>query len=402
MHRTLSAADIAELTRDGNHRVDRGLYLAIRKNGASRSWLFRYSRNGKAHWMGLGPARLVNLTEARRKAVAAEKLLLDGQDPLGARAIARASEKREAQVPTFAECAQTYIEVHEAGWANAKHRYQWKATLEQYAYPMIGKLPVNRIDTDHVFEILQPIWFEKIETAKRLRGRIEKVLDWARSKKYRDGDNPALWNGTLSHRLPAPRRVQKVIHHVAVPYADAPDFYAALGGNENISARLLRFIMLTAARFGEAAGATWMEFDLDAAVWTVPAGRMKMREEHRVPLSVPALEILKALRSEKTKPSDLAFIGQTKGKPVSDTAVRKMLRRVGPDKADTHGLRSTFRDWAAEQTDYPGEIAEAALAHTTGSAVELAYKRTAFLDKRRALMADWADYLTGVKVGPGP
>lgn len=395
MRRALTAAEVAEITKDGNHRIDRGLYLAIRKGGKSRSWLFRYSRNGRAHWLGLGPARLFGLTEAKRKAVAAEKLLHDGIDPLGARAARREAEKARAAMPTFAACAEAFIAAHQDGWSNAKHAYQVRQSLESYAYPIIGQRPVDAIDANHLVEVLEPIWATKTETATRVRSRIESVLDWAASAGHRSGENPARWKGQLSHRLPPPRRVAKVKNHVAIPYADAPALFAA--ATETTTGQLLRFIMLTAVRFNEAAKATWSEFNLDAAVWTIPGERMKMREPHRVPLTDAALEILAALKSDKPKPkpNDLVFAGQTPGKTISDTAVRKALRKIGPADADTHGLRSTFRDWSAEQTDYAGEIAEAALAHVTGNAVELAYKRTTFFDKRRALMTDWAGFLAG-------
>lgn len=400
MHRALTAAEVSELATDGNHRVDRGLYLAIRKDGKSRSWLFRYSRNGKAHWLGLGPARLFSLTDAKRKAVTAEKMLHDGVDPLGARAARREAEKSRAATPTFAACAEAFIAAHEDGWSNAKHAYQVRQSLETYAYPVIGQRPVDAIDANHLVEVLEPIWATKTETATRVRSRIESVLDWAASAGHRSGENPARWKGQLSHRLPPPRRVAKVKNHVAIPYADAPALFAA--ATETTTGQLLRFIMLTAVRFNEAARATWSEFNLDAAVWTIPGERMKTRQPHRVPLTDAALEILAVLKGDKPKPGSLVFKGQAKGKPISDTAVRKALRKIGPADADTHGLRSTFRDWAAEQTDYAGEIAEAALAHVTGSAVELAYKRTTFFDKRRALMTDWADFLAGKAGGEAP
>lgn len=394
MREALTAADVATLNGDGNFRVDRGLYLAVRRNGAARSWLLRYRYRGKPRWMGLGPTRLVSLTEARRKAIAAQTLLYKGVDPLSE---GRVVEKKADDTPTFKECALSYIKAHESGWSNPKHRWQWEANFDRYAYKVIGALRVNEVTTDHTVEILEPIWADKTETAKRLRGRIEKILDWAKSKGYRHGDNPAAWRGTLSHRLPAPRRVQRVVHHVAVSYAKAPALYSALAANENLSARLLRFIMMTASRYGEAAHATWAEFDLEEALWVVPADRMKMRKEHRVPLAGAVVEMLKALKPKKAKPTDHVFIVPGNAKPLSDTAVRVMLRRYAPKDADTHGLRSTFRDWVAEQTDYPGEVAEAALAHIVSSEVERAYKRTSFVDKRRAMMGDWAAFLIGSK-----
>jgi len=232
MTKSLTAIEIAALTGDGSFRVDHGLYLRIQNNGSARSWLFRYKRGGKSRWMGLGSARLLTQTEAKRKAVSAEKLLLDGTDPL----TAKRETNGPGDVPSFKECAEAYLKAHEPGWANPKHRYQWRATLEQLAYPEIGKLPVDQIDSDDIVNILEPIWLDRIETAKRLRGRIEKVLDWAKSKKYRTGENPAIWKGNLSHRLAAPRRIQKVAHHIAVPYVAAPGLYAAVADNKNTSA----------------------------------------------------------------------------------------------------------------------------------------------------------------------
>lgn len=396
MPRDLTTSEITALTKDGLTRVSHGLYIQIR--GGSRTWLLRYRFRGRQQLMAIGPVRLITLTEAKRRAHAAQQMLHDGIDP---KAVKNA-EQRAASM-TFAECATACIEALAPQWSNAQHRYQWEQTISQYANPIIGQLPVDHVDANHLVKILEPIWATKTETATRLRERIERVLDWATSAGYRSGDNPARWKTSLSHRLPKPSAVQKVVHHVAVPVVEAPTVYAKLTVKELVSAKLARFIMLTVLRFGEAAKAAWAEFDLDAEVpvMTVPAERMKMRRLHRVPLSPEAVEILRSLRRKNAKPDGLVFEGQARGKWVSDTSVRKALRSVGPKGCewDTHGLRSTFRDWAAEH-GHDADAAEAALAHKLGDDVTTAYLRSDLFQRRVKLMEGWATYLTGADASP--
>ena len=388
MPKDLTTAQVAVLSAEGTHRVAPSLYLQIR--GGNRSWLFRYRYRTKQLWMSFGPARLLTLTEAKGKAIAAQKLLLDGIDPRQA----RDAERQTTQSITFAEATDAFISAHEAGWSNPQHRYQVRQTLESYAFPVIGKLPVDQVDANHVVKILEPIWFEKTETATRVRSRIEAVLDWAGSAGHRSGDNPARWKGSIRHRLPAPAKVTKVVHHVAVAIDALPGVYAALSARQQTTAKLLRFIMLTAVRFGEAAKMTWAEVDFETEVWTVPAERMKMRRVHRVPLSAEAIAILESLRRDSSTPDELVFNSNIRGKPLSDTALRTLLRKVGPADADTHGLRSTFRDWCAEK-GYDNDAAEAALAHSLGSKVTVAYLRSDLFQRRVAVMSDWAKFLKG-------
>jgi integrase len=387
---TLSSTEVAALAADGDHYVDRNLRLQIRNGGKTRSWVFRYQINGRLKRMGLGPTRLVTYSSAQKKAIAAQTLLLDGVDPMASRDAAR-----QPSGMTFDQCASGYIAAHKSGWTNDKHAYQWSQSLNTYASPVIGKLSVAQVDANHIVKILQPIWSTKSETADKLRSRLERVLDWARASGYRSGENPAKWKGELQHRLPPLSRVQVIKSHVAVPYADVPALYAKLSGGKTVSAKALMMVMLTASRVGEVLGATWQEFELDAEIpiWTIPATRMKMRRPHRVPLSTAAVALVKALQREDGKPTDLVFNGQVRGKKLSDAAVRKLLRKVSFEDADTHGLRSSFRDWCADKTTYPREVPEMALAHNVGSEVERAYFRSDLIEQRAKLMGDWAKYL---------
>lgn len=391
MPRTLTATEVTALCNDGDHHVDRNLWLQIRDGGRTRSWVMRYRHQGRLRRMGLGPARLVTFTEAKRKVVDGQKLLLDGIDPMQARDAVRRTTSM-----TFADCAKAYIAAHKAGWSNAQHVYQWTQTVETYANPVIGSLPVDQVDANHIVRILEPIWTTKSETADRLRSRIERILDWARVAGYRSGDNPAKWRGELEHRLPPLSRVQVIKSHVAIPYPEAPKVYAALATRSSTSAKVLMTVLLTAMRVGEVLGATWQEFDLDAdiPVWSVPAERMKMRRPHRVPLSAPVIALLKAVRRDDAGPVDLVFNGLVRGKKLTNAAVRKLLRKISIPDADTHGLRSTFRDWCAEQTSYPREVPELALAHSVGTDVERAYFRSDLFEQRAKLMTDWAAFLT--------
>lgn len=383
----------------------KGLWLQISPAG-TKSWLLRYmldgptriSKNGKPYRvgraMGLGPLDLVSLAEARERAQAARRLLLDGKDPIEERkAQELASRLEAARALTFQDCAERYIAAHETGWRNPKHRAQWKSTLATYAYPDLGGLPVAAVDTQLVLQVLEPLWTKRAETAGRLRGRIESVLDWAAARGYRLGENPARWRGHLDKLLPSKSKIAPVRHHPAVPYRDLPAFMAELRNNTSISARALEFTILTASRTGEAIGATWSEIDADTRVWTVPANRMKGGRPHRVPLSNRCMAILAGL--PRIVGCEYLFPGGRPGKPLSNMALLEMMRGMRPGFVP-HGFRSTFKDWATETTDHARDIVEAALAHVVGDKVEAAYRRGDALEKRRALMADWAAYCGGV------
>lgn len=384
----LTANQIAGLSKAGVHRVDRGLYVQVRPDG-SRSWILRFRLHGRARAMGLGSLHLVPLTEARAKAIRAQRLLLDGQDPIEARRADRKTETLRTLTPTFASCAREYIKSQKAAWSNAKHAYQWLQSLETYAFPSIGNLPVEEVTVDLVLQVLKPIWTTKSETAGRIRGRIEKILGWAEAHGHRSGPNPAAWKGPLGHMLPPLSKVQTVRHHPALPYDDIGTLVRELAARDGESARALRFLILTASRSGEVRGARWSEIDLASRVWTVPAERMKSRKEHRVPLTDAAIALL--LLGER-RPDDLVFPGSGHGRPLSDMSLIALVRKLRGAGSTVHGLRSSFRDWAAEQTDYPREVVEACLAHTVGSEVELAYKRTDFFEKRSRLMNAWANH----------
>ena len=381
-----------------------GLYLLVRPTGA-RFWLFRYKpTGGKMREMGLGPASgqdAVSLADARAKATDLRLMLRSGKDPLEERAKDAAEAAAQAQAAairqrTFKEVATALMDAKEAGWRNDKHRKQWRSTLDQFAFPVFGDMPVSEIGTDHIMDVLQPIWQRIPETASRLRGRIEAVLDFAKARKWREGENPAQWRGHLSHLLPAVSKVARVEHHAALPWAEMGAFMKELRQREATSARALEFAILTAARTGEVLGARWCEIDLGKRVWTVPGDRMKAGREHRVPLTSAAVAVLEAMAAVRPKedPNGEAFVfpGAKKGSPLSQMAMLILLRRM--DRADitAHGFRSTFRDWVAESTAFAGEIAEAALAHVVGDKVEAAYRRSDLFDKRRKLMEAWAGH----------
>ena len=308
------------------------------------------------------------------------------------------SEREEdARALTFEQCATAYIEAHRDGWKNLKHASQWQNTLKQYAYPVFGPLPVRSIDTGLVLKVIEPIWKTKTETASRVRGRIENILDWATVRGYRQGENPARWRGHLDKTLPKRSKVQKVNHHPAMPYESIGPFMKALRSRSDLSASALEFIILTAARTGEVLGAIWSEFDLNNGIWTIPAERMKADAEHRVPLSDAALSIVMQLT--RIEGNDFIFPGGKPGRPLSNMACLKLLERMGNNDITVHGFRSTFRDWAAEQTAFPREVAERALAHTLSDKTEAAYQRRDLFDKRRQLMAAWSEFV-GAKHGP--
>ncbi len=375
-----------------------GLYLRVSGTGA-KSWVFRFQLDGKRRDMGLGPFPDISLADARGKASAHRKLRHEGIDPLDAKAAHRqALRVSVAKGRTFRECAIEFIEKNRAGWRNAKHAAQWTATLATYVYPTLGELPVSAIDAGLVVQVLDPIWAQKPETAGRVRGRIEAVLDAATVRGFRQGPNPAQWKGNLAHILPARAKVRKVEHHAALPFDDMPEFLAALRGREGMSARALEFAILTAARTGEALGARWGEIDLAAKLWTVPAERMKAGREHRVPLSEAALAVLDKVRplaltrDGEPDPAAPVFPGPRRALPLSNMVLLMLLRRMGRADLTAHGFRSSFSDWAAERTAYPREVVEMALAHAVENKVERAYRRGDLFDKRRQLMDAWARF----------
>jgi len=388
----LTSRLVAALKEPGRYGDGGGLYLQIGPTGA-KSWLLRYMLNRKAREMGLGAVALVPLAEAREKAIEARRLVKAGTDPLDARQAEQARARVESvKAITFTECAAAFIAAHEATWRNPKHRQQWSNTLTTYAGPVFGDLPVAAVDLALVLKALEPIWTEKPETASRLRGRIEQVLDWATVRGYRQGENPARWRGHLDKLLPARSKVATVEHHAALPYAEIAAFLADLRGRDALAARALEFVILTGARTSEALNATWGEIDLAAAMWTIPGERMKAGREHRVPLSPQAVALLADLGKVREVGCDWVFPGTRPKRPLSQMALLMLLRRMGRGDLTAHGFRSTFRDWAVEQTAFPREVAEAALAHVVGDKVEAAYRRGDLFDKRRRLMEAWADY----------
>jgi integrase len=386
----LTTLAVQRATKPGYYGDGGGLYLQVGPTG-SKSWVFRFTRAGKSREMGLGPQHTISLADARAKALLARKAVLDGLDPIEARREqGRAAVLAAAKAVTFKDEADAYIKAHRAKWSNAKHEKQWSATLETYALPHIGKLLVSEIDTPAVLRCLAPIWNEKTETASRVRGRIEAVLDYATAAKHRTGDNPARWSGNLEHLLAERSAVAKVEHHAALPYARIAEFVKALRAVPAISARAVELVILTVARTSEAFNAKWPEFDLDEELWTVPKERMKSGREHRVPLSREAVHLLKLLQEHRR--DDYVFPGASEGKPLSNMAGLKLLDRMGYGDYTVHGFRSTFRDWAAEQTNFPRELQEAALAHVLKDKTEAAYQRGDLLMKRAKLMQAWADF----------
>lgn len=386
----LSSKSVAAAKKPGYYGDGGGLYLQVSAFG-TKSWVFRYTIVGRAREMGLGPLHTVSLAEARQKAVDCRRLVLARVDPIEARDTEHAGKALSAaRSITFQQCAAVYIKAHRAGWKNAKHADQWTNTIEAYCGPVIGSLPVQAVDTGLVLKVLEPIWTEKPETASRLRARIEKVLDWATVRTYRTGDNPARWRGHLDKLLPKLEKRKRVKHHPALPFDEMGKFMELLREQDGVAARALEFLILTATRTGEVIGAKWDEIDLNAALWTIPAGRMKAHREHRVPLSPSALKLLRALYNAKL--SDYVFPGQKEDAPLSNMAMLELLKRIERDDITVHGFRSTFRDWAAERTNYPREVCEMALAHAVGDQVEAAYRRGDLFEKRRRLMIDWAKH----------
>jgi integrase len=389
----LTALAAARVTAVGMHGDGDGLYLQVGSGGA-KSWIYRFVLNGRERYLGLGSANAIPLKRARELAAEARQLRAEGVDPVEQRRSVRVAKRvASAKTVTFDQCSAAYIAAHEAGWRNAKHRYQWRATLRDYASPVLGHLPVQDIDTDLVMQVIEPLWRTKTETASRTRQRVEAVLDWATVREYRQGANPARWRGHLQKLLPAKTKVSAVEHLAAMPYSDIPAFMAALRMRESISARCLELTILTAVRTSEAINARWAELDLAAGVWTIPGSRMKAGVEHRVPLAPRVVAILQGLYERRT--GEYVFANVSTGRPISNMTMLKLLALMGPSQLTVHGFRSTFTDWAHERTDLPDIVIDMALAHKVGDKVQSAYRRGDLFDKRRKLMETWADYCAG-------
>jgi integrase len=367
-----------------------GLFLQVSATG-TKSWVFRFKEGGRLRVMGLGPLHTVSLADAREKARECRRLRLQGKDPIEERQVDRAAARLDAaKAITFKECAEAYIDAHKAAWRNAKHAYQWPATLKAYVYPHFGAVSAQSVDVGLVMKALEPLWKTKPETASRVRGRIESIIDWATARGYRRGENPARWRGHLENLLPNRRKVQRVQHYAALPYNEIGAFMAELRQQEGVAARALEFTILTAARTGEVIGAKWEEINIADRLWIVPAARMKAGKEHRVPLSDAAISILEKMCA--IRPSDFVFAGGRRGRPLSGMAMLMLLRRMARGDLTVHGFRSTFRDWAAECTAFPAEVAEMALAHAVSNRVEAAYRRGDMFQKRRQLADAWASF----------
>jgi integrase len=381
----LTAVGIRKMPKPGMHADGGGLYLQVSKSGA-KSWIFRYSLRSRAREMGLGSLSKVSLADARDERDRCNRLLRDHIDPIEDRKKVRADNAlASTKAITFAEAAATYIASHRHGFKNLRHAAQWPTTIETYVNPTLGKLSVADIDTALVLNVLEPIWTTKAETASRVRGRIESILGWAKVHKYRDGENPARWKDNLDQLLPKQSKIKKVKHHAAMPYDAMPAFMEKLRQQDGNAARALEFAILTVARTGEVLGASPAEIDHGERVWTVPGERMKGGKDHRVPLGKRALELT-------TTGSDrYLFPGRHPDKPLRNMAMLMLLKELGGD-ATTHGMRSTFKDWARDRTRFDNYVVEAALAHATGDKIEQAYARSDVLEKRRKLMTAWAEF----------
>lgn len=384
----LSARGVTTMIKSGYHADGGGLYLQVSRT-QTRSWLFCFTLRGRSREMGLGELALVPLAEARQRALDCRRMLRDGIDPIDARRLERkAALLAEARTVTLQDCALAYIEAHRAGWRNAKHAEQWRSTLQTYVFPTLGVLPVQDVDTALIMRVVEPIWQTKTETASRVRGRLEAILDWATVRRYRQGDNPARWRGHLDHLLPRRAKVQMVVHHPALQFDLMGAFMTSLVQKGGVAAYGLAFQILTAARTGEVIGARWDEIDETKRLWTIPGCRMKAGREHRVALSSAVIRLLGTMR--RLRQSEHVFPGQRVGMPLSNMAFLTLLRRMGRADLTAHGFRSSFRDWAAERTEHPRDLIEMALAHSIGDKVEAAYRRGDMFEKRCRLMEDWA------------
>jgi integrase len=381
----LNARAVATIRDAGLHADGNGLYLSVSASGA-KSWRLIYQFRRQRRELGIGTVLAVSLADARTRALEARKLLEDGQDPKAVWRVAPVVEQ------TFGAVALDYIDAHESGWKNPKHRQQWRNTLATYAKPIWDK-SVADVGVNDIIQILRPIWAVKPETANRVRGRIERVLDAAKVLGLRAGENPAVWRGNLAFLL-AKRKKGPKQHHSAMPFAEVPRFMKKLAVRLGLAARALELTILTAARTSEVLQARWSEFDLDRGLWVIPGERMKAGKEHRVPLSEPAATLLRSLQTQ----GDFVFPGLKLGKPLSNMAMEMVLRRMKIEDCTVHGFRSTFRDWCGEATQFPREIAEHALAHAVGNEVERAYRRGDALEKRRELMSAWAAFATSVRL----
>jgi integrase len=394
----LASTKVTALLKAGNKGsfADGGnLYLQVTGPG-NGSWLFRYTERGSGakggkqrnRWLGLGPTHTVSLAEAREKAKALRQQLLAGEDP--------AAKRKEAKQPakgalTFAEVADLYISAQEPGWSSAVHARQWRSSLRDHVTPIIGSSLVSVIETGDVMRVLEPIWVKKTETASRARQRVEAILDYAKSRGWRAGENPARWKGHLSNLLAAKEKVAPVVHHPSLDWDKVPDFMILLSGRQGMAAKAIAFLILTATRSAEARAATWGEIDLDRAIWAIPGSRMKARADHRIPLSAAAVQILRTVQPATVDPAAFIFPGGKEGRPLSDVGLAKLL----PVGVTLHGFRSSFRTWAGEKTAYAREVIEMALAHRLGDSVEQAYARGDLFQRRRALMEAWAAHCSG-------
>jgi integrase len=386
----LSTIKVQRLKKKGLYSDGGGLYLRVAAGG-SKGWVFRYRVHERLRDMGLGSIHALSLADARQAAAECRKQRQQGIDPIANRRAERAAQRiAEAKAMTFRQCAESYITDHEASWRNAKHRAQWPNTLKAYVYPVFGDLPVQAVDTGLVMQIIQPLWKSRTETASRVRGRIESILDWAKAHGYCDGENPARWRGHIEKLLPARTKARIVVHLAALPYAEVGAFVAKVRRHDSAQARALEFLILTAARLGEVLGANWREIDLRDDIWTIPAARMKGGREHRVPLSSASVAVLKAMHA--IRHGEFVFPGAREGRPVAPITVLTLAKQIGGTDTTLHGFRSSFRDWAAERTTFQREVVEMALAHAIPDAVEAAYRRGDLLDKRRRLMNDWAKF----------
>ncbi len=393
----LSALDAARAKKRGKRGMyadGDGLYLQISASGAA-SWVYRFMLNGTARYMGLGSFPTVTLSAARLKASDARLLRGEGVDPIKARDEVRAKARLEAaRSISFRDAAEQYMAAHKDEWANAKHAAQWASTMQAYAFPIFGELPVQNVDVTLVMRAVEPIWGTKRETASRVRGRIEAVLNWATAYGYRSGANPARWRGHMKNLLAKRPKRQQVKHHPALPYGEIGAFMVGLRRQQGTAASALEFLILTTGRAGEIIGARWNEVNIGEALWTVPAERVKSGREHRVPLSPAALTIINAMQEVRTTGHGNGFVfpGGKRDRPLSDTALRAVLKRLRRSDVTVHGFRSSFRDWAAERTNYPREVAEMALGHAVGDKVEVAYRRSDLFEKRRRLMDEWTKF----------